>query len=373
MKILHVVDTFEQRFERDQVQIVKMCVKSGFDTTVVTSTLDSDGHPKGRAYFRGWDTAMRPALIVRPPSFRMKAPGFAPLAVHLPHIRLFGRYDIVHVYTIGSYSFFESGLIRGATGSKVVLRAEFSPVWRDRVQKSHAWRTAVVNWLRHNVDAIYALSREEQQRLLGIGLGPDRVFHVPVSVDFERLSSIRRVDSVLTIGYFGRLIQIKGALRIVSALLKIADEFPEVRIVFAGEPTEPGYSGRVLSRLRQCNNFRYEGTTSPESFFGSTDIVLIPSYRETGSVSTLEAMACGKTVIASNISPLNEYITHGESGLLADNDEDFYQYCRVVVQDGKLRNSIGVQAQAAAAEYDNTRMFDKIREIYSRVMSARNL
>ena len=92
MKVLHLVDTFEAKYERDQIQMVRMCLKKGFDTTVISSTFDSDGNLKTRAYFREWDETLKPATIIRPPSFKLKLPRLKPVLIYLLHPKLFDNY-----------------------------------------------------------------------------------------------------------------------------------------------------------------------------------------------------------------------------------------------------------------------------------------
>jgi glycosyltransferase involved in cell wall biosynthesis len=40
------------------------------------------------------------------------------------------------------------------------------------------------------------------------------------------------------------------------------------------------------------------------------DIVIVPSFTETGAIIVLEAMAAGKCVVTSNIYPINLYVSH---------------------------------------------------------------
>jgi len=368
MKVIHLVDTFEAKFKRDQIQIVKMCQRKGFETTVITSRFDSDGNLKTKAYFRELDETLGGVTIIRPPSFKLRLPPFGPLLVYLPPTKLFDDYDLVHIYTIGSYCFFLGSLVRRIKHSKTIVRAELSPFWHQRIKGSRLWRRLILAPLR-KADAIYAFTEAERQRLLDVGIPEQKVFVIPVSVDYAKFSKIQKKNNHLTIGYLGRFVRLKGSHRLISPLGRLAEEFPQVRIVFGGPQTDPDYAQTVIDSMSKHPNFEYLGVLSPEQFYQLTDIVLVPSSSETGSITTLEAMACGKAVIASNISPMNEYIDDGVSGLLVENEEQFYDYCRDLVQDPVLMQRMGKNAQEKAKQYDQERVFNDMEAIYNRVIS----
>ncbi|MCX6000190.1 MAG: glycosyltransferase family 4 protein, partial [Chloroflexi bacterium] len=116
--------------------------------------------------------------------------------------------------------------------------------------------------------------------------------------------------------------------------------------------------------------FTYLGIVPSQEFYRLTDIVVVPSLDqsrgggETGSISTLEAMACGKAVIASDISPMNEYIDHGISGLLAKDEEQFYEHCKLLIEDPALARRLGQSAREKAEQYDIKKVFGKLEAIY---------
>lgn len=363
MKVLHLVDTFEAQYERDQIQIVRMCREKGINSTVVTSTFDSDGNPKGKAYFRKWDEALKPVTVIRPPSFKLRLPRFIPMLIYLPHPKLFDNYDLLHIYTIGSYCFFLGSLITRIKHAKVVVRAEMTPQWHKRLRKSWIWQQAVLRWLK-KADAIYAFTKAERERLLDVGIPKDKVFVIPVGMNYTKLSAIPKKSKELTVGYFGRFIPFKGTHRLVSPLTELAKEFPNTKVVFAGPQTVSDYSTNIMEAMGKCPNFEYLGILPSDQFYQLVDIVLVPSVAETGSITTLEAMACGKAVIASNISPMNEYVEHQLSGLLVDEDEEFYHYCKELIQNPDLRARLGQNAQRKAESFDQNKVFDKVEEMY---------
>jgi len=85
------------------------------------------------------------------------------------------------------------------------------------------------------------------------------------------------------------------------------------------------------------------------------DALLFPSRYEGFGYVALEAMACGKPVIAANNSALPEVVEDGVTGILCDPDDvDCYvTACRKLKQDSALRALMGENARKRAVESFN--------------------
>ena len=97
--------------------------------------------------------------------------------------------------------------------------------------------------------------------------------------------------------------------------------------------------------------------TNKEGLFAGGDVV-------TGANTVVEAMAAGKTVIASDINPHNEYIQSGLNGYLAKKDEDYYKYCKRLLNNPRLIQKIGPSARKSVKKYDWEKIGAKVEEIY---------
>ena len=83
---------------------------------------------------------------------------------------------------------------------------------------------------------------------------------------------------------------------------------------------------------------------------GVADMVAMPSDVESRSLACLEAQACGRVLIASDIPASRETVRHGSTGFLFEKgDVDALARQMLVVSvDAGLRARIGVQARAHA-------------------------
>lgn len=367
MKILHLVDSFDERYERDQIQIVRSCRRRGYDTTVVTTNLDSDGNTVPRDYFRASDGALKPVCIIRPKSFKLTLPWLNPLLVYLPHRHCLDTYDLLHAYTVGSYSSFIGNFVSRVKHTPLVMRAEMSATLFDRLRANPALRKVALRLL-NGADAIYSFTVGEKNRLVKLRIPEDKISVIPVGIDWHKFSRIRKAGGDITIGYLGRFIPFKGVHRLVQPLSRLMTESPNIKVIFAGPKTDATYADNIINSLKPFTNFTYLEDVSSEYFYQLCDIVLAPSLpfgRETGSITTLEAMATRKVVIASDTCPMNEYIEHGISGMLVSEDREIYQYCKELIKHPALIREIGMKACQRARCFNWDDIFARLEEVYT--------
>ena len=108
---------------------------------------------------------------------------------------------------------------------------------------------------------------------------------------------------------------------------------------------------RALKVKHVTGNMRPLGHISRESklieLYHYCDAVLFPSRLEGFSLISLEAMACGKPVIASNIPPLRETVEDRTAGLLCPMDDigAFVTACRRLADNPEILREYGQAAR----------------------------
>lgn len=92
--------------------------------------------------------------------------------------------------------------------------------------------------------------------------------------------------------------------------------------------------------------------------YGAGDVFLFPTKQETQGLVALEAMACGKAVIARDLPVLREFFTPGEDCLMASTLEEFEAALHRLAKHPELRARLGNTARETAAEHS----LDVVRE-----------
>lgn len=143
----------------------------------------------------------------------------------------------------------------------------------------------------------------------------------PVAPEMEE--DLRRSTNtprgMLLAGIVGRLTERKGHRFLFEAMQELAADsaLPSMRLWVIGEGEErESLEGEARSRgLGTIVRF-VGGRTDAASLMRLLDILIVPSLVETTPFVILEAMACGRPVVASSIYGIPEMIEEGESGML---------------------------------------------------------
>ena len=169
------------------------------------------------------------------------------------------------------------------------------------------------------------------------------------------VKQLQQEEGTCVIGYIGSLREMEGVNLTAQAVAKIIQRGHNVRFfVLTGE------SGQ--HELRQlCASLGIEDTSvilgpvphkEVPAFYNLIDIFVVsrPDSRVTQLVTPLkpfEAMAMGRTVIASKLPALEEIIQHEKTGLLyqADDLEDLVNVIERCVLEPKLREKLGHAAK----------------------------
>jgi len=364
--VLHLIDIFDARYQRDQQIIVSLQSQIGYSVTVVTSTYDDEWCLHRRTAFKKWEARFKGINVCHSLSFK---PALFETVVYVPSPHIFDRYDVIHTYGPWSYSSYLTCLLKKHSKTPVVMRADFSGQGYQRARRSGFWRSLLRLQFRY-ADAITAFTPAEKQFLIDVGIPGEKISVIPLGINlskFHNEASRARSASEIAIGYMGRFAPIKGAHRLVAPLSRILKEYPDVKVIFAGPRQDKKYFTRIMCEMKPNANFSYIGPSDPLTFFAQCEIIIIPSISETAAITVKEAMAAGKAIVASNIHPINSYVQHGLSGLLIDTDEEIYESCKRLIDDQILRTSLQKRALDQSTEFSDREMVRRIEEVYDSV------
>ncbi|HEX9012106.1 MAG TPA: glycosyltransferase, partial [Anaerolineaceae bacterium] len=117
--------------------------------------------------------------------------------------------------------------------------------------------------------------------------------------------------------YVGRLEGEKRLDVLVRAFALLGS--PDARLAFGGKGTQAGALAGLARHLGIGERVRFTGYIPHEdlpALLNSADVFCMPSPEELQSIATLEALSCGKPVLAANARALPELVTTGVNGAL---------------------------------------------------------
>jgi glycosyltransferase involved in cell wall biosynthesis len=197
----------------------------------------------------------------------------------------------------------------------------------------------------------YLLERNEARSLLGLSVSKD----------------------MFVIGYIGALSLTKNVKTLIKAFSDIQKTYPEmkVKLLIIG-------NGPMRPILEECvKRYGIDGYVSflgyiPDAyrFLNAMDIFVLPSLSEGSPIALIEAMACGKAIIASDIPAIKEMVEDGKEALLFNpySSEQLKEAILKLYRNSELRRALGENAKKKAEQYDVNVVFSKIVKIYQKVL-----
>lgn len=116
-----------------------------------------------------------------------------------------------------------------------------------------------------------------------------------------------------------RLLREKGVPEYLEAARMVKNERSSARFLLVGpyENNEYALNEADLQPYVQDGSIEYLGETKDvRPYYEMASVVALPSYREGTPRTVLEAMACGRAVIATDVPGCRETVVHQKTGLL---------------------------------------------------------
>ncbi|MBA3438829.1 MAG: glycosyltransferase family 4 protein [Pyrinomonadaceae bacterium] len=176
---------------------------------------------------------------------------------------------------------------------------------------------------------LIVVCQEAYTQALGTGVPPERLTLIPNGVDTEIFTPERSGESFRlrfdvpveapVIGFVGRLAWEKGP----DNFLRVADLIhrarPDVHFVMVGEGSMEKELLPIINQFDLEDHVHMAGLyTNMCEAYAAFDIFAMTSRSEGMPFALLEAMACGRPVVSTNVGGVIELIEAGSTGVLVD-------------------------------------------------------
>jgi glycosyltransferase involved in cell wall biosynthesis len=168
----------------------------------------------------------------------------------------------------------------------------------------------------------------------------------------------------------GRLVPHKRVEIALRATALLATELPEVELVVAGQ----GWWDEPLTTLAEDlgieDRVQFTGFVSEErkhELLCGSWLLLMPSLKEGWGLTIVEAGARGTPSIAfRSAGGVADAMADGETGVLVDDEYEFFQAVRSLVLDARRRTAMGAAATAHARRFT----WEKAGEAFAQVVAG---
>jgi glycosyltransferase involved in cell wall biosynthesis len=167
---------------------------------------------------------------------------------------------------------------------------------------------------------------DDMAALIALGIGKNRIVLIPGSgVDVKRFTPLSEPNGAPSFGFVGRLLEDKGIRTLISAHRLLRTRVPDAKLFIAGTPDAANPTSVTEAEAQSWNDkpgITWLGHVADiAAFWAKAHVAVLPSRREGLPLSLLEAAACGRAMIASDVPGCREVVLHEKTGLLFPVDD----------------------------------------------------
>lgn len=194
---------------------------------------------------------------------------------------------------------------------------------------------------------------------------------------FHPSVSTTKKNTVPIIALVARMLRDKGIVEFVQAAQALHAAGVAARFVLVGEPdidNPASFDTRQLRSWHGQHGIEWWGRREdmPE-VYAQADIVCLPSYREGLPKTLLEAAACGRALVATDVPGCREIVIDGHNGLLVEvrNVAALAAALRQLIENPVLRAEYGRAGRALVeAEFSDEIVIQQTLALYADLCAA---
>ena len=170
--------------------------------------------------------------------------------------------------------------------------------------------------------------------------------------------------------FLGRLDPRNGLDTVLAAMPHILTRFPRAQLTVVGDGPLRAHYRRLARPLGDRVKFVGQVYHERRDYYATSDLYLCPTRRASFGITLLEAMACGRPIVASDIIGFRELV--GPVGCAelvpADHVAAWGDAVTTLLADPNRRAAMGAVGLAAAAQYAWPQVTRRVLDVYQRVM-----
>lgn len=257
----------------------------------------------------------------------------------------------------------------------------------------HPLKTSMIIWvekiLAHFTTAIIAISPRQKDDLVNKHkiTFESKVSTIPLGFDLtpfilspKDVLGIKQqfqlpLDKYL-IGIVGRLVPIKNHIFFLNISKKVIHMRQDVHFIIVGEGECYEFIRNEIQNMGISNHFSLLGWQRElKPIYDILDIVCLTSLNEGTPVSLIEAQACGKVVVATDVGGVEDVVFSGKNGYVVSsgNENDFVQKILFLLGNLEKRQKMGQFGKSFVFEnFGKEKLLENIDKLYSKLLMANN-
>jgi mannose/cellobiose epimerase-like protein (N-acyl-D-glucosamine 2-epimerase family)/glycosyltransferase involved in cell wall biosynthesis len=231
--------------------------------------------------------------------------------------------------------------------------------------------------LNRSRSAVLVQNLDDRAVIAGLGVDADRIALVPGSgVDIDALTPAPEPAGPITVAFVGRLVESKGIRTLMAAHERLGERGRDIRLKIAGlpDPANPtSISPQEIETWTRRPNVTHLGFVADiAGLWASAHIAVLPSHREGMPLSLLEAAACGRPLIATDVPGCRDIARPDVNAFLVplDDTEALADAIDRLARDGALRRRFGqASRELVEKEFSSARIGRDLVSLYHHLLA----
>lgn len=294
--------------------------------------------------------------------------------------------DVIHAHF--AYPFgFAALLAKEATNKPLVVTLHGADILIessiDYGVRLRRWIDEAVKRVLQTADKVVVASKCVYEQALNVGCLENKLVYIPNGVDITRFnpsldgSEIRkklRIEGNPIVFAIRRHVPKNGLEYLIRAIPLVTRRLPNVMFLIGGHGPLRSYHEFLVRKLGVSRNVIFTGYiphNEVPNYYAACDVSVIPSIIEAFGVVAVEAMACGKPVVGSNVGGIAEVIEDGIDGLLAKpkDPKDLAEKILCLFENPDMMKKMGMNGREIVIQrFDVDKRIEKMIKLYLDLM-----
>ena len=190
------------------------------------------------------------------------------------------------------------------------------------MQCQYKARAKQVVKMSRNARGILSVSQALAEKMIALGINKSKINVIYNGVNHDAFNQqTNRPYSKDYLLFIGNLKHDKGVVELIEGFNQVSQKHPELHLVFAGNGVMRTHLEQLARKYDCAEKVTFLGSVNHAdivSWLNNCSALALPSYHEGVPNVILEAMSCGKPVIATNIGGIPEVVDESICGKLIE-------------------------------------------------------
>jgi glycosyltransferase involved in cell wall biosynthesis len=240
------------------------------------------------------------------------------------------------------------------------LKNRILPCWGRKV-------IAISNFVKKHLLLDFKLP-EDKVEVIYNGIDLD---YFRKDLDTSAIKTKFGIGDELIISCISRLSDVKDLVSLIYAFRDLLEEHKNIKLLIGGEGKQLPQLERLILELSLKDKVKLLGLIQDvRELLKVTDIFVLPSKIEGLGIAIIEALACGKAVIATNSGGIPEVIKDGYNGLLVKPSDplELKEAMSTLIREVELREELCKNALASVEKFNYKEMAVRTLKVYEDVL-----